>query len=96
MAGKTLVGPEGVLVSGQSAYAWHQATKAAGASVQFSEELPASCEVPALRPTGPFAHDAAGGVIDVRSTGAFLVRELGHRLIQSRWPRSRQSTSGPG
>ena len=78
---KTLVGSEGVLVSGQPAYAWHQATEAAGASVQFSEGLPASCEVPAHRPVGPFAYDAAGGVIDVRSTGAFLIRELGHRLI---------------
>jgi sarcosine oxidase len=81
MAGKTLVGSEGVLVSGQPAYAWHQATEAAGASVQFSEGLPASCEVPAHRPVGPFAYDAAGGVIDVRSTGEFLVRQLGHRLI---------------
>jgi sarcosine oxidase len=81
MADKTLVGSEGVLVSGQPAYAWHQATEAAGASVQFSDGLPASCEVPAHRPVGPFAYDAAGGVIDVKSTGAFLIRELGHRLI---------------
>ena len=66
MAGKTLVGSEGVLVSGQPAYAWHQATEAAGASVQFSEGLPASCDVPAHRPVGPFAYDAAGGVSDVR------------------------------
>jgi sarcosine oxidase len=80
-AGRTLVGSEGALVSGEPANSWYAATQAAGARVEFTEEPPTSCRLPARRPVGPFVYDAAGGVIDVRSTGAFLVEQLGRRVL---------------
>jgi sarcosine oxidase len=92
MAGKTLVGSEGVLVSGQPAYAWHQATEAAGA--RFSSAKSCRCPVRCQLIDQPTVR-AGGGVIDVEAR-AIPREELGHRLIQSRWSRSRQSTSGPG
>jgi sarcosine oxidase len=81
-AGQTLVGSEGVLVSGEPAGDWCKATREAGVPVELTDEPPAACQLPARRPVGPFAYDPAGGVIDVRSAGAFLLEQLGHRVAK--------------
>ncbi len=80
IAGHELLGKQGVLISGDSATEWAEAMRAAEQPVTERSDLPSGLELPTRRATGPFALDAAGGVIDVTASARFLLHAVGHSL----------------
>jgi sarcosine oxidase len=72
LAGAELIRPVGTAVAGADVPAWSAAMTAAGAAHHLREGV-AGLGLPVRSLAGPVLHDPAGGVLDARATGEFLV-----------------------
>ena len=80
-AGRTLIGPETTVVSGDGADDWYAAMRAAGVRCGLYSDLAHVPGLPARpRTPGPFLVDPAGGVIQAAATGEFLSAAVRRRL----------------
>lgn len=83
-AGTTLVDRVGALFAGADAHRWARAMSAAAARVETKDPSAVVPDLPVRRLPGPVILDPAGGVIDARGTGKFLLHRAGACLVRDR------------
>lgn len=79
--GQTLVGCQGLVITGEIAQAWGEAMAAAGAPYRLASKQQAALRLPTARAPQDAVIDDGGGVLYAGAAGEFLVAAVGDALV---------------